>query len=125
MKGIRKSGKVLLIGLNIVVMVLMIFQMFSVSDAATRDENIQKIKDFLRNEAVANSSIKMGKSPEKIISQLDSLSDWQIEKLATHANIQVGGAIEDTGVSDFWKTYGLLVVIAILAPVLLFAVLKV
>lgn len=115
----RKSGKVLLIGLNIVVMVLMGIQMVSVSDAATREDNIQKVKEFLGNEAVVSSSIKMGKSPEKVINQLDSLSDWQIEMLTNHANLQVGGAIDDSGTSDFWKTWGFLGVLMIVAPIIL------
>ena len=119
MKRIRGLRKIVLIGFGIVMMVLMGIQMVSVSDAATRDENIQKIKDFLSDEAVANSSIKMGKSPEKVISQLDSLSDWQLEKLAVHANFQVGGAIDDSGTSDFWKTWGLLGVLMIVAPIIL------
>jgi len=123
MKRIRGLRKIVLIGFGIVMMVLMGIQMVSVSDAATREDNVQKIKDFLSDEAVANSSIKMGKSPEKVISQLDSLSDWQLEKLAVHANFQVGGAIDDSGTSDFWKTWGLLTIIAIVAPIILLVVL--
>lgn len=123
MERIRGLRKVVLLGFSIIMMVLMGTQMVSVSDAATRDENIQKIKDYLSNEAVANSSIKMGKSPEKVISQLDSLSDWQLEKLAAHANLQVGGAIDDSGTSDFWKTWGLLGVLLIVAPIILLVLL--
>src|SRR3989338_767127 len=123
MKRIRGLRKIVLIGFGIVMMVLMGIQMVSVSDAATREDNVQKIKDFLSDEAVANSSIKMGKSPEKVISQLDSLSDWQLEKLAVHANFQVGGAIDDSGTSCFWKSWGLLTIIAIVAPIILLVVL--
>ena len=100
-------------------MVLMGFQMVSVSDAATREENVQKIKDFLSNEKVVEGLEKRWTSPETISKSLSSFSDSQIEKLANHANLQVGGAIDDSGTSDFWKTWGLLGVLMIVAPIIL------
>jgi|SRR3989338_121207 len=119
MKRIRGLRKIVLIGFGIVMMVLMGFQMVSVSDAATREENVQKIKDFLSNEKVVEGLEKRWTSPETISKSLSSFSDSQIEKLANHANLQVGGAIDDSGTSDFWKTWGLLGVLMIVAPIIL------
>ena len=119
MKRIRGLRKIVLIGFGIVMMVLMGFQMVSVSDAATREENVQKIKDFLSNEKVVEGLEKRWTSPETISKSLSSFSDSQIEKLANHANLQVGGAIDDSGSSDFWKTWGLLGVLLIVAPIIL------
>ena len=119
MKRIRGLRKIVLIGFGIVMMVLMGFQMVSVSDAATREENVQKIKDFLSNEKVVEGLEKRLTSPETISKSLSSFSDSQIEKLANHANLQVGGAIDDSGTSDFWKTWGLLGVLMIVAPIIL------
>ena len=119
MKRIRGLRKIVLIGFGIVMMVLMGIQMVSVSDAATREENVQKIKDFLSNEKVVEGLEKRWTSPETISKSLSSFSDSQIEKLANHANLQVGGAIDDSGTSDFWKTWGLLGVLMIVAPIIL------
>jgi hypothetical protein len=122
MKRIRG---LVLVGFSIIMMVLMGAQMVSVSNAATREDNIEKIKDYLSNEKVIEGLEKRWASPETIIKSLDSFSDSQIEELANHANFQVGGAIDDSGVSDFWKTWGLIIIIGALAPILLFAILRV
>jgi hypothetical protein len=82
-----------------------IFTVYNI-DAATRDENIQKINGFLSNEKVIEGLQKRGTSPDTISKSLDSFSDSQIENLANHANLQVGGRIDDSGTSDFWKTWG-------------------
>lgn len=119
MKRIRGLRKIVLMGFGIVMMVLMGFQMVSVSDAATREENVQKIKDFLSNEKVVEGLQKRWTSPETISKSLDSFSDSQIENLANHANLQVGGAIDDSGTSDFWKTWGLLIILGTLVPLVL------
>ena len=107
------------IGLSVVIIVVMISLMADGANAAGRDENIQKIKDFLNNETAANGLTEKGVSAEKIMGQLDSLSDAQLEKLADNANLQVGGAIEDSEVSDFWKTWGLIIIIATVVPILI------
>lgn len=96
-----------------------IFTVYNI-DAATREENIQKIESFLNNEKRASFLEEKGTSPERIISQLDSLSDTQLEKLAFQANLQqVGGGLDDSGVSDFWKTWGLLIIIVGIVPIIL------
>ncbi len=114
MKRIGNFRKRVLIWLNVVVMVLVLTPMGYVADAATREENIQKIETFLTNEVVVDKSIGMGISPEKIEKvkdRLNSLSDAQLEKLAKNINSQVGGALEDDAVSGFWKTWGLIFII--------------
>lgn len=123
MEKIRGTRKVALLGFGIIMMVLMGVQMVSVSGAATREENIQKINGFLSNEKVTEGLQTRGTSPETISKSLDSFSDSQIENLANHANLQVGGAIDDSGVSDFWKTWGLYMIVSmVLLFVLVLAV---
>ena len=118
MKRIRGLRKVVLVGFGIIMMALMGVQMVSVSGAATREENIHKINGFLSNEKVTEGLQKKGTSPETISKSLDSFSDSQIENLANHANLQVGGAIDDSGVSDFWKTWGLYMIVSMVLFVL-------
>ena len=123
MEKIRRTRKVVLLGFGIIMMGLMGVQMVPVSGAATREENIQKINGFLSNEKAAEGLQTRGTSPETISKSLDSFSDSQIENLANHANLQVGGAIDDSGVSDFWKTWGLIIIIATVVPIILLMVL--
>ncbi len=126
MKRIGGSRKTVLIWLNVVMMVLVLSPIWGyVADAATREENIQKIETFLTKEAVVEKSIEKGISPEKIEKvngQLNSLSDAQLERLAENLNLQVGGALEDDAVSSFWKTWGLIIIIATVVPLLLMMV---
>lgn len=120
MKKIRGLKKVVLVGFGIIMMGFMGVQMVSVSGAATRDEDIQKIKGFLSNEKVVEGLQKEhGVSTEKILNSLNGLSDSQIENLANHANLQVGGAIDDSGVSDFWKTWGLYMIVGMVLMIVL------
>lgn len=118
----NRLRKAVLIGLSVLTMVVMVSLVGHNSDAASRDENIQKIKNFLSNEAVANGLTEKGGSAEKMIQQLDSLSDVQLEKLASHANLQVGGAIEDSEVATFWKTWGLYMIVGTVLFVVLLVV---
>lgn len=83
---------------------------------------IEKISGTLKTESVAKSFVEKGVDVEKVISKLDSLSDAQLVKLAeqTPSNMsQVGGALDDSGIGDFWSTWGLIMLIGILVPLLL------
>lgn len=112
MKNMRRFKMALLVALNITMIAMLAAPMTYIANAATREENIQKIQGFLSNEAIKEGLQKEhGVSTEKILNSLNILSDSQIENLANHANLQVGGAIEDSGVGDFWKTYGLLMIV--------------
>lgn len=64
MKKIRGLRKVVLVGFGIIVVALMGVQMVSVSGAATRDENIQKIEGFLSNDAVNRGISEKGETYE-------------------------------------------------------------
>lgn len=120
MKSMRRFKRALLIALNIMMIAMIAAPMVYVANAATRDENIQKIHGFLNNNAVKEGLQKEhGVSTEKILNSLNGLSDSQIENLANHANLQVGGAIEDSGVGDFWKTWGLYMIVAMVLSVIL------
>jgi hypothetical protein len=89
-----------------------------------RSALIEKISGTLKTEAVAKSFVEKGVDIKQVISKLDSLSDAQLVKLAeqTPSNLsQVGGELNDSGVSSFWSTWGLIMLIGILVPFLLIA----
>lgn len=119
MKGLRKMSRSVLMVFNIILMTLIIAPMWQVSDAATREENIHKIETFLADEVVAGSLMEKGVSPEKIIGQLDSMSDTQLEKLAENAELQVGGALDDDPTKDFWTFYKWYMIAALALTVLM------
>jgi len=122
MKKIGGFRKVVSLWFTVVMMALVLTPMGYVVDAATREDNVQKINNFLTSKTVVEKSIKKGISKEQIVEikeQLNSLSDTQLEKLAKNINLQVGGELEDNAVSDFWKTWGLIIIIASALPILL------
>lgn len=107
MEKIRRTRKVVLLGFGIIMVALMGVHMVSVSGAATREENTQKIQDFLSNDAVNRGISERGESYERVMRNIGMMSDVQVEKLAEHANaqtVQVGGEIRDSG-EDFWMFY--------------------
>lgn len=107
MKSIRKARKFALVAFNVMVMALMVMPMITGINAATREENTQKIQDFLSNDAVNRGISERGETYEKVMRNIGMMSDAQVEKLAEHANVQivqVGGEIKDSG-EDFWTFY--------------------
>lgn len=107
----------------IMTIVAMSFSWAIASDLTVdRSALIQKIESFLKNEAATKAFAEKGVDTSKMISKLDSLSDAQLVKLAEQvpSNLsQVGGAIDDSGVKDFWATWGLIIIIATVVPLLL------
>lgn len=107
MKSIRKARKFALVAFNVMVMALMVMPMITGINAATREENTQKIQDFLSNDAVNRGISEKGETYERVMRNINTMSDGQVEKLAEHANaqtVQVGGEIKDSG-EDFWTFY--------------------
>lgn len=107
MKSIRKARKFALVAFNVMVMALMVMPMITGINAATREENTQKIQDFLSNDAVNRGISERGETYEKVMRNIGMMSDAQVEKLAEHANVQIvqlGGEIKDSG-EDFWTFY--------------------
>ncbi len=107
MKSIRKTRKFALVAFNVMIMALMVMPMITGINAATRDENTQKIQDFLSNDAVNRGISERGETYERVMRNIGMMNDAQVEKLAGHANaqtVQVGGEIKDSG-EDFWTFY--------------------
>lgn len=111
MEGIRKFKKIMLTGFCAVMMFFMLLPFVSMVNAGTREENTQKIERFLNNDAVKRGMVEKGETYERVMRNVDKMSDAQVEKLAEHANVQVGGELRDSGEGGFWSTYGLLVLI--------------
>lgn len=121
MKSIRKARKFALVAFNVMVMALMVMPMITGINAATREENTQKIQDFLSNDAVNRGISERGETYEKVMRNIGMMSDAQVEKLAEHANVQivqVGGEIKDSG-EDFWTFYKWYLIAALGLTVLL------
>jgi len=91
----------------------------SYAEASTREENISKIENFLESDAIKESMEQKGKNLEEMMEEINDMGDWQIKILANNANMQVGGALDDTGVDSFWKTWGVLIIVASILPILL------
>lgn len=106
MKRMKKTDRLVLVALNVMMMTLIVLPMLAGISAATREENVQKIQGFLSNDAVEeNMQKEHGISSEKILNSLNALSDSQVENLANHANRQVGGALDTNSGDDFWTFY--------------------
>lgn len=79
MKSIRKARKFALVAFNVMVMALMVMPMITGINAATREENTQKIQDFLSNDAVNRGISERGETYEKVMRNIGMMSDAQVE----------------------------------------------
>lgn len=104
MKKFRKVRKTVLVVFNIIFMSFILSPVLYGANAATREENVKKIGAFLQNEQIRTFLREKGASAEDVAGKLGSMSDTQVEKLAEHATMQVGGEIKDSG-EDFWTFY--------------------
>lgn len=83
----------------------MALQTGSVANAATREENVRKIENYLGSDTAKNSMQKRGLSSKRVLKSLTRFTDAQVENLAQRANIQVGGALDRDSSDDFWTVY--------------------
>ncbi|MBI5328923.1 MAG: hypothetical protein HZB80_11660 [Deltaproteobacteria bacterium] len=106
MEKMRRFKKTM-IGIYAIMMMFMLFPMNNAANSATRQENMQKIENFLSNDAVNRGISEKGETYERVMRNIGMMSDAQVEKLAEYANaqtVQVGGEIKDSG-EDFWTFY--------------------
>lgn len=122
MKNLRRAKKGILAFLSIIMAAVIILPAWSIATAATREENVQKIETFLSSDAATEKLTEKGVSKDKIMGQLDSMSDTQLENLAKNANMQqVGGALDDSSNTEFWAVYGLYILLIGLPLIFLLA----
>ena len=106
MEKMRRFKKTM-IGIYAIMMMFMLFPMNNAANSATRQENMQNIENFLSNDAVNRGISEKGETYERVMRNIGTMSDAQVEKLAGYANaqtVQVGGEIKDSG-EDFWTFY--------------------
>lgn len=121
MEKLRRAGKTALVGIYAVMTLFMLFSMNNTANSATRQENVQEIERVLNNELVKSALKEKGASYEKVMGNLATLSDDQIEKLAEQT-VQLGGAIESSEKSEAWTLFGLsgiYLLILVLLPIIL------
>ena len=106
MEKMRRFKKTM-IGIYAIMMMFMLFPMNNAANSATWQENMQKIENFLSNDAVNRGISEKGETYERVMRNIGTMSDAQVEKLTGYANaqtVQVGGEIKDSG-EDFWTFY--------------------
>lgn len=119
MKNLRRAKKGIMAFLSVIMAAVIILPAWSIATAATREENVQKIETFLSTDAATEKLTEKSVSKEKVMGQLDSMSDTQLETLAQSANQQVGGALDDN--TTFWALYGTYVIVSIVMVLILAA----
>lgn len=119
MKAMRKAGKAMMVAMSAIITMMLVV---SLAGAATREENVQKIERFLSNDVVNRGISERGETYERVMRNVNTMSDTQVEKLAEHAttHMQVGGALESSQ-SEFWAIYGLYILLVALPLIILLA----
>lgn len=121
MEKLRRLKKKVIVGIYAIMALFMLFPMSNTANSATREENVQKIERFMSNDVVNRQVSERGETYERVMRNIGTMSDAQVDKLAEYANaqtVQVGGEISNSG-DDFWTFYKWYMIAALGLSVLL------